>query len=158
MLDPPHIAQTTRQPAAVLRLTIPRADIRKVMGPGYGEVMAAVAAQGLAPAGPWFTHHLRMDPAIFDFEIGVPVPKPIAPTGRVNAGHLPAVTVAQTVYRGPYEGLGSAWGEFEAWIRAEGHEPGSEFWERYVTGPESGAEPEAFRTELNRPLIRVRGS
>jgi len=158
MLDPPHIAQTTRQPAAVLRLTIPRADIRKVMGPGYGEVMAAVAAQGLAPAGPWFTHHLRMDPAIFDFEIGVPVPKPIAPTGRVNAGHLPAATVAQTVYRGPYEGLGSAWGEFEAWIRAEGHEPGSEFWERYVTGPESGAEPEAFRTELNRPLIRVRGS
>jgi hypothetical protein len=32
--------------------------------------MAAVAAQGIAPAGPWFTHHLRMDPATFDFEIG----------------------------------------------------------------------------------------
>ena len=52
---------------------IPRAEIQKVMGPGYREVMAAVAAQGIAPVGPWFTHHLRMDPDTFDFEIGVPV-------------------------------------------------------------------------------------
>ena len=43
------------------------------MSPGYRELMAALAAQGIAPAGPWFTHHLRMDPDTFDFEIGVPV-------------------------------------------------------------------------------------
>ena len=155
MLETPRIAQTAEQPAAVLHLTIPRAEIRKVMGPGYGEVMAAVSAQGLAPAGPWFTHHLRMDPATFDFEIGVPVPRSIAPSGRVKAGHLPAATVAQTVYHGPYEGLANAWAEFDAWIRAAGHEPGPDFWERYVSGPESSADPETFRTELTRPLVRV---
>jgi len=91
------------------------------MGPGIAELLAAVAAQGIVPAGPWFTHHLRMDPATFDFEICVPVTAPVAASGRVKAGHLPATTVARTTYHGPYEGLGGAWGEFDAWIAANGH-------------------------------------
>ena len=45
MLDKPSIVQTTAQPTAVIRLTIPRAEIQNVMGPGYRELMAAVAAQ-----------------------------------------------------------------------------------------------------------------
>src|SRR4029077_15631511 len=114
MLDQPWITETSVQLTAAIRLTIPREEIRNVMGPGIAELMAAVAAQGMAPAGPWFTHHLRMDPATFDFEIWVPVTAPVAASGRVKAGHLPATTVARTVYHGPYEGLGGAWGEFDA--------------------------------------------
>jgi effector-binding domain-containing protein len=152
MLDTPQIAQTTNQLTAVIRLTIPREEIRNVMGPGIAELMAAVAAQGIAPAGPWFTHHLRMDPATFDFEICVPVTAPVAASGRVKAGHLPATTVARTVYLGPYEGLGSAWGEFDAWIAAKGHTPGPDLWECYVVGPEANPDPANWRTELNRPL------
>lgn len=154
MLDTPQIAQTAAQPAAVIRLTIPRAEIRNVMGPAYGELMAAVAAQGIASTGPWFNHHLRMDPDTFDFEIGVPVTAPISAAGRVKAGQLPAATVARTVYHGNYEGLGRAWAEFDAWIAAEGHTPGQDLWECYVTGPESNPGPATWRTELNRPLTR----
>ena len=124
MLDTPQITQTAAQLTAIIRLTVPREEIRDVMGPGIGEVRAAVAAQGIAPAGPWFTHHLRMDPVTFDFEVGVPVAAPVVAVGRVKAGHLPATKVARTVYRGAYEGLAAAWGEFMAWIAAEGHTPG----------------------------------
>jgi effector-binding domain-containing protein len=154
MLDKPEIAQTAAQPTAIIRLTIPREEIRNVMGPGHRELMAAVAAQGIAPAGPWFTYHLRMDPAIFDFEIGVPVTAPVSDAGRVKAGQLPAATVARTVYHGPYEGLGAAWSEFDAWITAQGHTPGPDLWECYVAGPESNPDPATWHTELNRPLIR----
>jgi effector-binding domain-containing protein len=154
MLDKPQIATTAVRPAAVIRLTIPRADIQKVMGPGYGELMAAVTAQGVAPAGPWFAHHLRMDPEVFDFEIGVPVTAPIRAAGRVQPGQLPAATVAKTVYHGSYEGLGAAWHEFEQWIATEGHTPGPDLWEVYVAGPESGPDPRTWRTELNRPLVQ----
>jgi effector-binding domain-containing protein len=154
MLDKPQIAQTAAQPTAIIRLTIPRAEIQTVMGPGYRELMAAVAAQGIATAGPWFSHHLRMDPDIFDFEIGVPVTAPISVAGRVKPGHLPAATVARTVYHGAYEGLSAAWGEFVAWIAAEGHTPAPDLWECYVAGPESSPDPANWRTELNRPLIR----
>lgn len=154
MLDKPEIVQTAAQSTAVLRLTIPRAEIQNVMGPGYREVMAAVAAQGIAPVGPWLTHHLRMDPDTFDFEICVPVAAPISAAGRVQPGQLPAATVARTVYRGRYEGLSAAWGEFMAWIAAQGHTPAPDLWEIYVAGPESSPDPANWRTELNRPITR----
>ena len=152
MLDKPQIVQTDDQYAAVIRLTTPRTEIQNVMGPGMQELMAAVAAQGIAAAGPIFSHHLKMDPDIFDFELGVPVTSPIAAVGRVQAGHLRATTVARTNYRGPYEGLGPAWGEFIQWIDAEGYTPAPDLWECYVTGPESDPDPATWRTELNRPL------
>jgi effector-binding domain-containing protein len=153
MIDTPQITQTATQLTAIIRLTIPRAEIRNVMGPGMGELMATVAAQGIAPAGPLFSHHLRMVPDIFDFEIGVPVAEPVSPAGRVQPGRLPATQVARTVYHGPYEGLGAAWGEFDAWIAANGHTPCPDLWECYAAGPESSPDPSNWRTELNRPLM-----
>ena len=152
MIDTPRITRTDAQSTAVIHLTIPRTEIRSVMGPGIKELMATVSAQGITPAGPWFTHHLHMDPATFEFEIGVPVSAPVAPSGRVNPGQLPATTVAQTVFHGGYEGLATAWQEFDAWIKAQGRTPAGDLLERYVVGPESGPDPSAWRTELTRPL------
>jgi effector-binding domain-containing protein len=153
MIDTPQITQSAARLAAVIRLTIPRAEIRNVMGPGIGELLAAVAAQGIAPAGPVFSHHFRIDPEVFDFELGVPVNEPVSPAGRVRPGQLPATTVARTIYHGPYDGLGTAWGEFDNWIVASGHTPAPDLWECYVEGPESGPDPANWRTELSRPLI-----
>jgi effector-binding domain-containing protein len=153
LIDTPQITQTVPQLTAFIHLTIPRQEIRNVMGPGLSEVKAAIAAQGIAPAGPWFTHHLRMDPGTFDFEICVPVTVPVAANGRVKPGQLPTTKVAWTVYHGPYEGLGAAWGEFDAWVASNGYTPGPDLWECYIAGPESSPDPSTWRTELNRPLI-----
>lgn len=153
MIDTPQITQTIEQRTAFIRLTIPREEIGSVMGPGLSEVRAAIAAQGIAAAGPWFTHHLRMDPGTFDFEICVPVATPVAAVGRVKPGRLPATRVARTIFHGDYAGLGSAWGEFNAWVASHGYTPGVDLWERYVDGPESSADPSTWRTELNRPLV-----
>lgn len=153
MIDAPQIVQTDAQPAAVIRLTIPRAEIRNVMGPGMGELMAAVAAQGISPSGPIFSHHFRMDPEVFDFEIGVPVSSPVVATGRVKPGLLPGARVARTVFHGDYAALGAAWGEFGAWIAAQGYKAAPDLWECYIAGPESNPDPATWRTELNRPLL-----
>jgi effector-binding domain-containing protein len=153
MIDTPQITLSAAQLTAVIHLTVSRAEIQKVMGPAIGEVLAAVARSGQAPAGPVFSHHFKMDPDTFDFEVGVPVDRQVPATGRVRPGRLPATRVARTVYRGPYEGLGKAWGEFSEWIDAEGFEPTPDLWECYVAGPESSPDPADWRTELNRPLI-----
>lgn len=153
MIDTPQIAQTAAQLTAIIRLTIPREEMRTVMGPGIRELMTAVTAQGIALTGPWFTHHLKMDPQTFDFEIGVPVAAPVVAAGRVKPGQLPAARVARTVFHGGYEGLGSAWSELDVWIKANGHTPAPDLWECYVAGPESNPDPATWRTELNRPLI-----
>jgi len=154
MIDKPHVTQSAMQPTAVIRFTIPRDEIQTVMGPGYRELMDTVAAQGITPAGQWFSHHFRMNPDFFDFEIGVPVTAPITPAGRVQPGELRAATVVRTVFHGGYEGLPAAWGEFEAWIAAEGLTTAPDLWECYVAGPESSPDPSAWKTELNHPLAR----
>ena len=152
MIDTPAITTTREQPTAVIHLTIPRAEIQTAMGPAHQELFSTLASQGVTPAGAWFSHHFRMDPATFDFEVGVPVSAPVAPAGRVASSRLPATRVVRTVYHGGYEGLGGAWGELDAWIKREGLRPTGELWEIYSAGPESGSEPSAWRTELNRPL------
>jgi effector-binding domain-containing protein len=153
MIDSPQITTSKAQHTAVIHLTIPRADIQKVMGPGLKEVMDVIAAQGLAPAGPWFTHHLKFSPGTFDFEISVPVEKPITAVGRVKPGQLPATKVARTVLHGDYVGLPAAWHELDAWIKSKGESSGEELWEIYTKGPESDPDPKTWRTELNRPLV-----
>ncbi len=154
MLDTPRITTTIAQTAAVVHLTIPRDQIQRAMGPAIGEVMAALGVQGIAPAGPLFSHHRRMDPAIFDFEIGVSVSAAVQPVGRVVPATLPAATVARTIYRGPYEGLGQAWGEFQQWVRDHGHTAAPNLWECYAVGPESSDDSSTWQTELSQPLLR----
>ena len=153
MIDTPQITRTTAQLAAVIHVTIPRSEIRSAMGPGLAEVMAAVKAQGIGPAGPWFTHHLNMDPATFDFEICVPVTAPVAPVGRVTAGIFPAERVARTIYHGDYQRLGEAWAEFKTWIAANGHTAGPDLYECYSVGPEASSNPADWCTEFRQPLI-----
>jgi effector-binding domain-containing protein len=153
MLDTPEIIQTEPKQLAFVRLCIPREEIQKAMGPGLEELKAQVAAQGVAAEGPWFTHHLRMDSEVFDFEICVPVTGPVASKGRVRPGEWPAMKVARAIYHGPYGGLPAAWGEFGDWVAAEGLKPAPDLWEVYASGPESSPDPADWRTELYRPLV-----
>jgi effector-binding domain-containing protein len=153
MIDTPQITESELRTTAVIHLTIPRSEIRNVMGPAIREVMEAVMAQGIGPAGPVFSHHFEMNPDIFDFEVGVPVTSPVTPVGRVQPSQLPAIKVARVVHHGGYEGLGAAWGQFDGWLKAHGHQTDLDFWECYVAGPESSPNPAEWRTELNRPLL-----
>ena len=151
-MNRPEIVQTTAQPSAIIHIVVPRDEIQNVMGPTIGEVYQGIAAQGTAPAGPWFTHHLRRPTETFDFEVSVPA-KPIAPAGRVQPGEWPAMRVVRTVYHGGYEGLGEAWGDFLEWIEAQGLKTTGDLWECYLAGPESSPDPATWRTQLNRLLI-----
>ena len=155
-IDPPRIIHTDRKTTAAIRLTIPRQDMMKAFGPAVGELMAALAAQGVKPDSAVFAHHLTLSPEFFDFELGVEVAAPIAATGRVTASELPAARIARTVYSGPYEGLPAAWHAFDAWVKDNGHAPAGRLWEVYAIGPQSTSDPAGWRTELNRPLLDER--
>ncbi|HZV63498.1 MAG TPA: GyrI-like domain-containing protein [Telluria sp.] len=152
MIDIPQLVHTSAQRTAVIHLTVPASEIRKVMGPAVNELMAVLAAQGIEPFGPRFSHHLKMPGAVFDLEIGVPVATAVAPAGTVTGGELPAAAVARTVYHGGMEGLGAAWGELGAWVAANGRQTRSYLWEYYVVGPDNNPDPAAWKTELNWPL------
>ena len=153
MIDPPQIVQTTTQLTAFIHLTLSREEMPKVFGACVGELLAAIQAQAIAPAGPVFTHHLRGPTDTFDFELCVPVATPVAAAGREQPGTWPAMRVARTIYHGHYEGLPEAWGDFMDWMETQGLQQAEDLWECYVTGPHSEPDPASWRTELNRPLV-----
>lgn len=152
MSDNIEIVQTQKQMTAVIHLVIPRAEIQAVMAPAIGEVLATLTEQGLAPAGPLFSYHLQRPSDVFDFEVGFPVNSAVLPSGRVKCSNLPARTVARTVYRGGYEGLGVAWGAHFEQIQARGLVAQGDLWECYLSGPERSPDPADWATELNCPV------
>ena len=154
MIDTPQIMQTKAQPAAVIHLDIPRAEMMTVFGPAMEEILTILTAEGVAPTGPAFAHHLKMTPDRFDFELGFAIESPITSAGRVKMSELPARDkVAHTVYRGGYEGLPGAWGDFTKWMEAQGLKQAEDLWEIYAYGPQSNPDPKTWRTELYRPLV-----
>jgi effector-binding domain-containing protein len=153
MIETPKSVDTPMQLVALLHLETPRSKMQQVMGPAIGEVMAAVKAQGIGPAGPWFAHHLKMTPDTFDLDICVPVSSPISAVGRVKPWQRPALKVVRTLYYGGYEGLAGAWHEFGKWTEAHGYKTGGDLYECYVVGPEATSDSADWRTELSRPVI-----
>lgn len=152
MLESPALFRTEACATAIVRVTVPRADVRPAMAAAVAELFAGLSAQGLAPAGPMYSLHLRMDPDVFDFEVGVPVAGKVAPRGRLEPGEIPAARVARAIHVGSYEGLAEAWGELDRWVASESLQPRADLWERYLLGPETDVDPATWRTELNRPL------
>ena len=152
MLDTPQLMDASEQLTAVVHLCVPRGEIENAIDAAIAEVMTTMIAQGAEPAGPCFSYHPRLPTDSFDFEVGFPLNRAIAPAGRVKISALPAARIARTVYRGGYEGLGAAWSEFRAWIRGQGLSPQDRLWECYLSGPESGSDSDKWQTELNCPL------
>jgi effector-binding domain-containing protein len=153
MIETPEITRCVAIDTAVIHLTVTPLEMRKVVGPGLGELLAAVKAQGIGAAGPWFIQQLRMPTDTYDFEISVPVRKGVVAVGRVKPSRLPATRVARTVHHGGYEGLFAAWAEFDAWVQAQGLQPAPNMWDVYVVGPETSPDPSTWRTQLNRPVL-----
>jgi effector-binding domain-containing protein len=159
MIEAPQVITTTAQHTAIIHLKLAMSEMMEQFGPAVGELIAAVAAQGQRPAGPVFAHHLSIEadcegvPESFDFELSVPVAQAVVASGRMKPSTMPALRAAKTTYHGPYEGLPAAWGEFMEWIKAQGLTPAMDLYEIYASGPESGHDASAWRTEFVRPLV-----
>lgn len=152
MIDTPHIVQSAQLRTAAVPVVVRRSEIQQAFPPAVNELLAVIREQGIEPAGPLFSYHRKMPNDLFDMEIGVPVDADVKPSGRVVAGTLPALKVVRTIYRGPMEGLGAAWGEMKAWLEAQGLATRPFIWENYLVGPGHTPDPSVWQTELNWPL------
>jgi len=153
MIETPQIVRTEPQHYAAVQFAVPFEEVRRIMGPGVQQVFRTLQEQGIAPTGPWLTHHFKRPNPDFDFEICVPVAAPIEADGDVYPAVWPAMRVARTVFHGDYSGLPGAWGEFTAWIAAQGMREAKDLWEVYTINPDFDKNPANWRTQLNRPLL-----
>lgn len=147
-LTPVELLNLPQTKLAAVRLIIPRARIGEVMGPAIGAIFRTLGQQSVRASGSVLTHHFRIDPDVFDFEVAVPVDHTIVDDGEVRSSELPAWRVARTVYTGPYEGLAQAWQQFESQLDALRLKRAPNLVERYLRGPESELPPTEWMTEL----------
>jgi effector-binding domain-containing protein len=149
MITAPELITTTEQGTASIRLVIPATEMNRYMDPAIQEIIKVIAEKGISITGPMFSYHHRRPSDTFEFEIGFPVSTALQEEGRVKNSILPAVKVARAVYQGPYEHLGKAWGELQAWVRERKLAESGRFYERYLNDPDEVQDPNDYRTELN---------
>jgi hypothetical protein len=112
------------------------------VGPFVGGSIAALAPLvGPAIVGPPLARYDLIDGG-FHIEVGFPVSS--VPDG-IESITLAAGEAAQTLYVGPYTGLGPVYAELERWFSDTGHAMAGAPWETYLDGPDV-AEPRTLVT------------
>ncbi len=145
--------ELAEQPTAVRCGRVEVADIAGWIGPAFGQVMAAMSAEGLLPAGPPFARYTRVEglPTTFDIEAGFPCAQPITERAgaAVRPSSLPGGAVAVVVHVGPYDAMTSTYQDLEQWVAEHDLVADGAPWECYLTEP--AGNPAGWRTEIVQP-------
>jgi effector-binding domain-containing protein len=145
------VRELSSQHTAVVRQRISMQETNRI--PGWiGETMEAVQRAGQQPAGMPFVRMLSMDTDSMEVEVGWPVAAPFSGDGEVLAGSLPGGPAAVASYYGPYEGIGPAYEEMQAWCKDQGRESSGPPWESYFTDPNTEPDQSKWRTDIHFPL------
>lgn len=150
--DAIELVEVERRPTAVVRGTIAMGELPAFFDSAFEQLTTTLAHQQRAITGPAFALYHEAPAEVARLEVGFPLDAEVEPSGDVEPGHLPAGTVARTIHRGGFDGLGDSWGRLGAWIGERQLEPSESMWEVYLTEPTPEMDPADLRTELNWPV------
>ena len=123
----------TAQTTAVIRSSMPAAQLRAWLADVYDELDRYLAEQGIRASGPPFARYF-FHGSIVDVEAGFPVPGPVPDSGRwVTASRLPGGPVAVTVHHGRCQDLDLAYQAVTGWLKERGFEVSGPHWDVYYT-------------------------
>ncbi|POH62509.1 AraC family transcriptional regulator [Cryobacterium zongtaii] len=128
------------------------ADLTEYFGRAFEVSAAAMAAQGLTPAGPPLALYHGMPTDTVDVTAGFPIAGPAHGTADVVVTELPAGSAIASVYTGPYDGMTRTYDEIAAWLREQNLTPGMDMWEEYLSDPETNPDPATWQTRIVFPL------
>lgn len=139
-----------QQRTAVVRGRVRVGEIPAFLGGAFDEIVRALAAQGLTPAGPPFGRYTPAGDG-FDVEAGFPTDHEVRAQGRIVAATLPGGPAAQVLHKGDYAAVAAAYEAASQWAAAHGYVVAGPPWESYLDGPDV-AEP---RTVVCLPCRRA---
>jgi DNA-binding transcriptional MerR regulator len=129
------------------------------MGRLYMELMEALQAHNLEPAGPMFGIYYDdgYKETDVDVEVGVPVASGDVPAGeRVTIRTLPAVpTAAAIVRQGPYDDFNPAYTALVTWIKDSGFEITGHAREIFLRGPAEVEDQNDCVVEILYPVTKA---
>jgi len=119
----------------------------------FGEIMPALGAAGVAPAGPPLTAYYDYSEKEMSFDVCMPIAAEDAARlkDKLKVYETESGKALKAIHKGPYPQLGETYKAVEAHITDNGLQPKSVCYEIYVTDP--GETPEAeLLTEIWFPL------
>jgi effector-binding domain-containing protein len=149
-----QIKEVPAQHVAALRRHASMATIGQDVSTGFATVGEAVGRAGVPMAGPPFLVMFDVidEESEGDIEIAFPLAVPFAGAGDVVGKEVPAMTVASTMHRGPYDEVGPAYHTLTGWIQEHGHEIVGPPREIYLTDPADTPDPADHLTEIQFPI------
>ena len=140
------IVTVDRQLTAVVKATVPFAEIPKAQRAARGAVDAALPSLQAGPLGRPLTRFRTPAREALEMEIGTIVGRGFAAKGEVVPSELPAGSAAHFQLKGPFDGMPGAWQTLFAWCQAEKLELAGINWEIYM--PWQGVDPAKLETDL----------
>jgi effector-binding domain-containing protein len=128
------------------------ADLTEYFGRAFEKSAAALAEQGLAPAGPPLALYHGMPTDTVDVTAGFPVAGAARASADVVVTELPAGEAITSIYTGPYDGMTRTYDQIAAWLQEQDLTTGADMWEEYLTGPDSDPDPATWQTRIVFPL------
>jgi effector-binding domain-containing protein len=148
-----HVVDLDPQPTAVMRATVPMAELTTFFGRAFSAVWSLLTAQGVAVAGAPFGLYLSEPTDTVELEAGFPVAGPFTPSDEVISSVLPGGRAAATMHVGPYDSMEKTYGALLAWITGRGMTPGTTMWEVYLTDPQKEPDPAKWQTMIYWPTV-----
>lgn len=131
-----EVVDSPAQPVAVVRGAARSEELPAFLRAAFSEVLAVLEHQGAPPAGPPFGRFVAHPAGAFDVVAGFPCVGVIKPSGRVQPDELPGGSIARTVHRGGYAGVGGAYDALDTWIERHGYVAIGPAWESYLDEPD----------------------
>jgi effector-binding domain-containing protein len=148
------VKEVPAQHVATIRKHAAMATIGQDVSSGFAAVGEAVGRAGARMTGSPFLVMFDVIDEETEGDIGVafPVAAPFPGAGDVVGEELPAMTVASTMHRGPYDELGPAYHTLTGWIQEHGHEIAGPPREIYLNDPQETPDPADYLTEIQFPI------
>ena len=148
----------TREGAIVLSksLEVRVADLPRVISTSFGEVYAYLGRHRVTTSeAPFIVYHGQPGPenAPFPIQICAPVSLPMDPPPGWTCTTLPGGLFASVIHVGPYDSLGVAYDDLEAWIGRQGLSVAGSPREVYLSDP--GTPPGETRTVVEFPVVQA---
>lgn len=159
MSSEPRIEERAARHYAGIPVTVTMDGISGAVDEAFPELFGWLAGQGIAPDGPPFIRYLVIDMmAELRLDLAVPVAAPVAGSGRIRPGDLPAGRYAVLRHTGPYDGLIASNAALQKWAAEHGVEfaasdtPEGSAWagraEHYLTDPSAEPDPSKWEVEV----------
>ncbi|NEE02127.1 MerR family transcriptional regulator [Phytoactinopolyspora halotolerans] len=149
-----EFSTTTIEPVTVIGRTLstPPEAISETAGPVYHQIYEALGRAGITPTAPPRMAYPQMEGDTWTIELWVPVPEGSSAPDGLTARRFPGGRVARTLHVGPYDELGMAYRELEAWMAKQGLTPSAPPFDVYPNDPAVVKDPAKYETEILWPI------